>query len=98
MKTSILTALALTASLAATRASAKDWFVRAGADGDGSLERPFSDPWQALDVVEAGDVIHVAGGKYFGQLGAGMWETWYVVKGIARSNRQMNAEAIERAD
>ncbi len=55
-------------------ASARDWFVRAGADGDGSLSRPFADPWQALDQCQSGDVIHVAGGKYFGRLGSGMWE------------------------
>src|SRR5262245_24134328 len=55
-------------------ASARDWFVRAGPSGDGSMSSPFSDPWEALDKCQAGDVIHVAGGKYFGRLGAGMWE------------------------
>ena len=55
-------------------AHARDWFVRAGADGDGSRASPFADPWQALDKCEAGDVIHVAGGKYFGRLGKGQWE------------------------
>jgi hypothetical protein len=55
-------------------ASARDWFVRAGSDGDGSQSRPFSDPWQALDACQSGDVIHVAGGKYFGRLNSGMWE------------------------
>lgn len=60
--------------LCAPNASARDWFVKAGADGDGSMQKPFSDPWQALDQCQAGDVIHVAGGKYFGRLGSGMWE------------------------
>ena len=54
---------------------AQEWFVRAGsADGDGSQQRPFNDPWQALEKCQAGDVIHVAEGKYFGKLGVGMWE------------------------
>ncbi|GMU59626.1 MAG: hypothetical protein AMXMBFR34_13890 [Myxococcaceae bacterium] len=56
------------------QAEARDWFVRAGSDGDGSMAKPFSDPWQALDQCQSGDVIHVAGGKYFGRLGSGMWE------------------------
>ena len=55
-------------------ALARDWFVRAGADGDGSQAKPFSDPWQALDQCQSGDVIHVAAGRYTGRLGAGMWE------------------------
>lgn len=53
---------------------AREWFVRAGAEGgDGSQAKPFADPWQALEKCEAGDVIHVAGGKYFGKLNAGTW-------------------------
>lgn len=60
--------------LLAPAALARDWFVRAGSDGDGSLQKPFADPWQALDKAEGGDVIHVAGGKYTGRLGSGMWE------------------------
>lgn len=50
--------------LAAPAAFARDWFVRDGASGgDGSLAKPFNDPWQALDVCEANDAIHVAAGK-----------------------------------
>lgn len=67
-------ALVLAVLSLAPEASARDWFVRAGSDGDGSQARPFADPWQALDQCQAGDVIHVAGGQYFGRLGAGMWE------------------------
>src|SRR4051812_23328503 len=53
---------------------ARDWFVKAGSDGDGSMSKPLGDPWEALDKVQSGDVIHVAGGKYYGRLRNGMWE------------------------
>jgi hypothetical protein len=69
-------ALAFAAALTlASVASAKgrDWFVRAGSDGDGSMEKPFGDPWQALEKCEAGDAIHVAEGRYLGKLGVGEW-------------------------
>ncbi len=67
--------LAVVLSLLCSTAYAKDWFVRAGAsDGDGSQASPFADPWQALDKCEAGDAIHVAGGKYFGRSNTGFWE------------------------
>lgn len=56
-------------------AYARDWFVRAGAqNGDGSRAKPFSDPWQALDKVEANDAVHVTAGKYYGRLGLGTWK------------------------
>ena len=63
-------------SLASANAPrARDWFVRAGSEGgDGSAAKPFSDPWQALEKCEAGDAIHVTGGKYYGKLNGGMWE------------------------
>jgi hypothetical protein len=52
----------------------RDWFVRAGATGgDGSKEKPFKDPWQALEKVTSGDNIHVAEGEYNGKLKAGHW-------------------------
>ena len=55
-------------------AHARDWFVHAGSTGgDGSRERPFADPWQALDKVEAGDKVHVTEGQYYGKLEAGYW-------------------------
>ncbi len=61
--------------LASQAAYARDWFVRAGAqNGDGSKSSPFADPWQAFDKCEANDVVHVTEGKYFGQLGLGMWK------------------------
>jgi hypothetical protein len=66
----VLLAVTLASSLAA-----QDWFVRAGsADGDGSQQKPFNDPWQALEKCQAGDTIHIAEGKYFGRLGVGQWE------------------------
>ncbi|MBL8911874.1 MAG: right-handed parallel beta-helix repeat-containing protein, partial [Archangium sp.] len=53
------------------RPKGRDWFVRAGAkNGDGSKEKPFKDPYQALEKVEAGDNIHVAEGEYTGKLRA----------------------------
>lgn len=53
----------------------QEWFVRAGsADGDGTRQKPFPDPWHALERCQAGDTIHIAEGQYFGKLGVGMWE------------------------
>jgi len=53
----------------------RDWFVRAGATGgDGSKDKPYRDPYQALEKCEAGDSIHVAGGEYVGKLRAGTWK------------------------
>src|SRR5215467_8461501 len=61
-------------STAAAPARAREWFVRAGSEGgDGSQAKPFADPWQALETCEAGDVVHITGGKYFGKLNQGMW-------------------------
>jgi len=70
-----LLALAILSSAAsAAPARAREWFVRAGAEGgDGSQAKPFADPWMALEKCEAGDVIHVTGGKYFGKLNEGTW-------------------------
>lgn len=68
--------LPLAILLFAMPAEARDWFVRAGAgaSADGSQAQPFNDPWQALAKCEAGDKIHVAEGKYFGQAGLGQWK------------------------
>ena len=56
------------------RPEGRDWFVRAGSKGgDGSRDKPFRDPFQALDKAEGGDVIHVTGGDYFGKLNSGKW-------------------------
>lgn len=74
MRTSIAVVAGVAICLFSQAALARDWFVRAGSDGDGSMSRPFGDPWEALDKVQSGDVVHVAGGKYFGRLGNGMWE------------------------
>lgn len=58
----------------ASPAFARDWFVREGAQGgDGSMQKPFGDPWQALEKVEAGDAVHVTGGKYYGRTRTGYW-------------------------
>ena len=63
----------LTILLAACPVQARDWFVRAGSSGDGSKEKPFGDPFEALDKCEAGDAIHIAQGRYMGKLGSGEW-------------------------
>lgn len=75
MKPSFVAAvLSLISVLVVTPAHARDWFVRAGATGgDGSRAKPFGDPWEALERVEAGDKVHVAEGRYFGKLDAGNW-------------------------
>ncbi|MCE9667858.1 right-handed parallel beta-helix repeat-containing protein [Myxococcus stipitatus] len=59
----------------ASPAQARDWFVRAGATGgEGSRDKPFADPWMALERVEANDAVHVAAGRYYGKLERGNWE------------------------
>jgi hypothetical protein len=56
------------------RPEGRDWFVRAGSSGgDGSREKPFRDPFQALEKAGDGDSIHVAAGDYFGKLRSGKW-------------------------
>ena len=60
---------------ASARPEGRDWFVRAGSTGgDGTREKPFRDPFQALEKAEGGDAIHVAGGDYFGKLRSGKME------------------------
>ncbi|MEQ8767295.1 MAG: right-handed parallel beta-helix repeat-containing protein, partial [Planctomycetota bacterium] len=57
-----------------TPASGSDWFVRAGSNGDGTKQKPFGDPWEALERCEAGDIIHITEGRYLGKLGSGEWK------------------------
>jgi hypothetical protein len=65
----------LVTAIPAARPEGRDWFVKAGTSGgDGTREKPFRDPFQALDKAEGGDAIHVAGGDYFGKLGSGQWK------------------------
>lgn len=60
---------------AVARVKGRDWFVRAGSTGgDGSKDKPFRDPFQALEKCQAGDSVHVAEGAYFGKLRAGRWK------------------------
>lgn len=70
----ILVLFAMICLSANTSLYARDWFVRAGSDGDGSKEKPFKDPWQALEKAKSEDVVHVAKGRYFGRLEIGKWE------------------------
>ena len=59
----------------AVDAHARDWFVKYNSvGGDGSREKPFGDPWMALERVEAGDKVHVTGGRYYGKLERANWE------------------------
>ncbi|MEU1973443.1 right-handed parallel beta-helix repeat-containing protein [Microbacterium sp. NPDC019599] len=51
----------------------RDWFVRTGADGDGTREAPLRDPFQALEKAAEGDRILVAEGEYTGRLRSGAW-------------------------
>jgi hypothetical protein len=60
--------------LVASPAHARDWFVRAGSSGDGSKEKPFGDPFEAIDKCEANDAIHIAQGRYIGKLDSGEWK------------------------
>lgn len=65
---------ALAATLfTASPAFARDWFVREGSSGDGSISNPFGDPWEALAKCNAGDHIHVTEGKYYGRQDSGYW-------------------------
>src|SRR5207248_8381170 len=64
-----------TTAPAKARPHGRDWFVTAGATGgDGSRQKPFKDPWQALEAAKPGDAIHVSQGEYFGKLKCGEWE------------------------
>ena len=47
--------LVLLCLLIAVPAQARDWFVRADSSGgDGTIAKPFADPWMAFDKCEAG--------------------------------------------
>jgi hypothetical protein len=64
----------ISARIFPARPQGRDWFVRAGSSGgDGSREKPFRDPFQAIEKAEGGDSIHVATGDYFGKVHAGKW-------------------------
>ena len=53
-------------------ASAKDFYVKAGASGKGASPSDAMDEvWKALEKAARGDVIHVANGTYNGKGGAG---------------------------
>lgn len=64
-----------TTAAADARPRGRDWFVKAGATGgDGNKDKPFRDPFQALEKAQAGDSIHVAEGEYYGKLRGGRWK------------------------
>lgn len=52
---------------------AKDIYVRAGSNGDGSKANPYATVDDALRRAFSGDVIHVAKGDYFGPGGNGLF-------------------------
>jgi hypothetical protein len=63
-----------TAASLPARPEGRDWYVKAGSSGgDGTREKPFRDPFQALEKADGGDAIHVGGGDYFGKLRSGKW-------------------------
>jgi hypothetical protein len=67
--------VASAAAVADKRPKGRDWFVRAGnLGGDGSKDKPFRDPFQALEKCQSGDTIHVAEGDYHGKLKTGRWK------------------------
>jgi hypothetical protein len=47
-----------------TRAAGTEWFVAAGAAGDGTAHAPFGRIQHALDAAKAGDVVSVQHGTY----------------------------------
>lgn len=60
---------------AKARPKGRDWFVRAGnMGGDGSKDKPFRDPFQALEKAQSGDTIHVTEGEYVGKMKLGRWK------------------------
>ncbi|MFN0138250.1 MAG: right-handed parallel beta-helix repeat-containing protein [Phycisphaerae bacterium] len=68
-------AAAIADAAAGKRPTGRDWFVRAGnMGGDGSKDKPFRDPFQALEKCQSGDTIHVAEGEYHGKLKGGRWK------------------------
>src|SRR5579859_3721034 len=73
MKNRFALALLVVLLLFSTMTHARDWFVRAGSAGDGTKEKPFKDPYEALEEAGPGDTIHVAQGVYHGKLNAGNW-------------------------
>lgn len=59
-------------ALALAPLAAADWYVRAGADGDGSAkDKPLPVMWKAVEKAARGDVVHVAAGTYLGKTGCG---------------------------
>lgn len=52
---------------------AKDIYVKAGSNGDGTKEKPYGTVEDALKDVFSFDVIHVAKGDYFGPGGSGLF-------------------------
>lgn len=59
-------------ALAFAPLAAADWYVRAGADGDGSAkDKPLPVMWKAVEKAVRGDVVHVAAGTYQGKTGCG---------------------------
>ncbi|HEY3450238.1 MAG TPA: right-handed parallel beta-helix repeat-containing protein [Myxococcales bacterium] len=62
---------AVATALFSTPAFAKDWYVRAGSDGEGTKESPMGDLWKPLEKATRGDVVHVAAGTYNGKGGSG---------------------------
>lgn len=61
----------------AATANAADWYVSANTGSnknDGSMTAPFKNIWKAIDKAANNDVIHIAGGEYYGRMSCGWIE------------------------
>ena len=61
---SVVLASALSLFVSPSGAFGAEWFVAAGASGNGSREAPFGRIQEGLNAAQAGDVVTVAGGTY----------------------------------
>ncbi len=85
--------LALSLSL-----TAADWYVSANVGNnknDGSQAAPFKNIWKALDKAANGDVIHVAGGEYFGRMNCGWVEVKKAVTLLGSYNDNFSARDLQ---
>jgi hypothetical protein len=66
--------VAISTMLVCTVCVAKDVYVSAGKNGNGSKENPYGKISDAINMgIYAGDVIHVAEGIYYGEGASGKW-------------------------
>lgn len=73
MRKSIFLISFIVLTLIGALATAKDIYVSAGSNGDGSKDKPYGTVEDALISAYSGDVIHVSKGDYFGSGGSGLF-------------------------